>query len=257
MGFGEAGLMGTSCRRKNLISTSWKRSEPSSGCGFDRSTSQLHHLFHHLNSSQALCFNLFFPLIHKHQDGLNALLSSIGIDDRCGEAYFEFSPDPNERTCIDISLHLCSGIRVNFEVKYTESEFGAADSDSIHLQKFYDIYKPRLIGRFAEPFHDPTHFLRHYQVARNLWCLREEPVDIAVFLFPKGNELLKNAEEVIRSCAIEPFQSRIRVLYLEDLIQTLQSKLGFRVQSLVEFQLKYFPDFEPNEIPSTNRQAPA
>jgi Restriction Endonuclease associating with ARP len=102
---------------------------------------QLHSDFHHLNSSQAFCFNLFFPLIMENGQGLATLLAMLSVASPPGVgACFEFQPDPNEGTCVDFSLPLQSGARVNFEVKYTESEFGSAKADNSHLQKFKSIY---------------------------------------------------------------------------------------------------------------------
>jgi len=114
---------------------------------------QLQRDFSHLNSSQALCFNLFFAMLTGDGQGLAALLSAMGIAGlpKAG-ASFEFQPDRTEGTCIDFSLPLQSGSRVNFEIKYTESEFGAAKADSEHSEKFKKVYKSRLVGRFTESF---------------------------------------------------------------------------------------------------------
>ena len=38
---------------------------------------KLHQYFHHLNSSQALCFNLFFPLIKNEENLLTYLIHKI------------------------------------------------------------------------------------------------------------------------------------------------------------------------------------
>ena len=213
---------------------------------------RLHRDFHHLNSSQALCFNLFFPLMMRGGQGLSPLLSILGVDgvpDLEGYSratHFEFQPVPAEGTCIDFSLLLKSGARVNFEIKYTEVEFGTAELDDSHMAKFEHVYKPRLKGRFAEPFCRAEHFLKHYQIARNIWCLDEEGNDFAIFLFPKANMFLAQAEETIRMCAVEPFRSRVRLVYLEELIigfyrRARRSDSALR-QHLEEFRSKYFPE---------------
>ncbi len=154
---------------------------------------QLHSDFHHLNSSQAVCFNLFFPMLRNNGRALGALLSAMkieGIPDK--QSCFEFQPDLTEGTCIDFSVPLQSGGRVNFEIKYTESEFGSAKADEAHLNKFERTYRSRLTGRFVESFCCATKFLEHYQIARNIWHLDEAAGDIAVFLFPKANARLRN-----------------------------------------------------------------
>jgi hypothetical protein len=212
---------------------------------------QRHSDFHHLNSSQALCFNLFFPLMREGENGLARLLSAMRIATLPGKgASFEFQPDSDEGTCIDFSLPLQSGARVNFEVKYTESEFGFAKPDALHRQKFENIYECRLVGRFEESFCSEAKFLRHYQIMRNIWYLNEAAGDIAVFLFPKANTRLSRGEETIRTCAMEPFRSRIRILYLEDLVHGLLEQLKpthtKRRCQLEEFRFKYLSFLEEN-----------
>lgn len=210
---------------------------------------QLQRDFHHLNSSQALCFNLFFPMLMGDGQGLGGLRAAMGITSavKTGAA-FEFQPHLDEGTCIDFSLPLQSGARVNFEIKYTESEFGSAKEDKAHLEKFERTYKSRLAGRFEEPFCCATKFLEHYQIARNVWHLNEASGDIAVFLFPKANTCLRRQEPVIEACALEPFRSRIRIVYLEDLVTALYGRLNpcevASRQHLQEFRLKYFPGLE-------------
>lgn len=95
---------------------------------------------------------------------LPTLLSIMNIDARPGkEASFEFQPDPTEGTCIDFSLPLVSRGRVNFEIKYSESEFGPGKADDSHLKKFETVYKSRLPGCFEEPFCCASEFLKHYR----------------------------------------------------------------------------------------------
>ena len=207
---------------------------------------QLQRDFHHLNSSQALSFNLFFPLMIEEGQGLAALLKAMNVTGSVdGTAAFEFQPDPSEGTCLDFSLTLKPGTHVNFEIKYTESEFGSARADRSHLDKFEAVYKGKLSGRFDESFCCASRFLKHYQIGRNVWHLNKEAGDMAVFLFPRANARLLQDEKVIRSCAVEPFRSRIRVLYLEDLITALEPELrgmgGGGQQYLSELRLKYLP----------------
>ncbi len=205
---------------------------------------QLQRDFHHLNSSQALCFNLFFPMMTGDGQGLAAMLSALGIAGlpKAG-ASFEYEPYPDEGTCIDFSVLLQSGARVNFEIKYTESAFGSAKADSEHSEKFNKVYKSRLAGRFTESFCCEAEFLKHYQIARNVWHLNEVAGDIAVFLFPKANSCLTQQEPIIRACALEPFRSRIRIVYLEDLVadlfKTLRPDEMVLRQQLEEFRAKY------------------
>ena len=83
---------------------------------------KLHKDFAHLNSSQAFCFNLFFPLMQS-ENGLQSLLSALNIKGAAiRNVQFEYIPEPGEGTSFDFLLPLASGARILFEVKYTESD---------------------------------------------------------------------------------------------------------------------------------------
>jgi hypothetical protein len=228
-------------RRLNVLSTIrdefWKWF---SGRGI-----RLHSDFHHLNSSQALCFNLFFPLImYNDAEGMSALLAALGLTGTpAGGGCFEFEPNASEGTSFDFMLPLSTGSRIYFEIKYTESAFGSAKADEEHLRKFESVYKPMVGKRFENSFCSPDGFLRHYQILRNLVYLNAGSDDLALFLIPKANRSLARSESVIRSCAVQPFRSQVRIVYLEELITKLQSELKRRGtrhdMSLEEFCLKY------------------
>jgi hypothetical protein len=113
------------------------------------------------------------------------------------------------------------------------------------LEKFESIYKSRLAGRFEQSFCCAAQFLEHYQIARNIWHLNEAAGDIAIFLFPNENTRSRQREALIKACALEPFRTRIRVVYLEDLILNLFKELKPHEtagrQYLEEFRAKYLP----------------
>jgi len=46
---------------------------------FPQQNIRLHSDFHHLNSSQALCFNLFFPLLMSDGEGLPSIVKILGL----------------------------------------------------------------------------------------------------------------------------------------------------------------------------------
>ena len=174
------------------------------------------------------------------------LLSSLGIIGfPAPGAAFEFKPHNVENTHFDFMLPLQSPGPVYFEVKYTEAGFGVAKPDSEHLWKFYNVYKPRLADRFEKSFCCYSLFLKNYQIMRNVWHLDRDKDDIVVFLFPKSNEELRRKEVIINSCALEPFRSRIKIIYIEDLVTALGRELrrtnAGKEAFLVEFCRKYFP----------------
>ena len=216
---------------------------------FDGQRIRLHRDFHHLNSSQALCFNLFFPLLI--QDGrLAAMVAALRLSGAPTEgACFEFEPDSVEGTNFDFMIPLATGSRIYFEVKYTEADFGSAQEDDKHLRKFEEVYHARTAERFEASFCTTSGFLANYQILRNLWHLDLSSGDTVVFLFPRANEALSRAEATIRSCLLEPYRSRAVIAYTEDVISALggHPEMNSEAEDSAWFQFgqKYFPSRVP------------
>jgi len=186
----------------------------------------LHNDFHHLNSSQAMCFNLFFPFIEEGCRHIQVLSSALGLgDDFPKQAEFEFVPDPKEGTQFDFFLALRSGRRLFFELKYTEREFGSAQQNENRKRKFTDLYQPRLADRFLPAYCTMEQFLRHYQVMRNIWHINRESHDSAFFIFPRKNIYLMKEAWFIRECTSKPFSPCARVMYLEGFIERLKASI--------------------------------
>jgi hypothetical protein len=207
---------------------------------------KLHSDFHHLNSSQGLCFNLFFPLLSADEGALRMVVEALDIrGEPAVGAAFEFQPSEEEGTCFDFMIPMTSGGRIYFELKYTESEFGTARTDRVHLDKFERVYKARVAGRYDEPYCSAKGFLGHYQILRNIWHVNSESDDVVVFLYPRDNDALRRKEGIISGCAIEPFTSRVRIAYLETLLASLLCDsrcTHLQRAALKDFKLKYFPD---------------
>jgi len=217
----------------------------------------LHSDFHHLNSSQALCFNLFFSLLSDNGRPLGNVLDALRIS---GEpvpgATFEFRPNEVEGTCFDFMIPTALGARVYFELKYSESKFGGARTDIDHLDKFRRVYQPRLHGRFEDSFCCEAPFLANYQIVRNIWHLDYESGDNVVFLFPRANTSLCRQEAIIRNCAAELYKSRVHIVYLEDLLTILRMECKcshFEIATLAEFEAKYFRNASRVQITDSQR----
>ena len=214
---------------------------------------KLHQYFHHLNSSQALCFNLFFPLFHYDKKLLTYVLHRIieiaptyrtskeNLDklfaiknDRLSEQFaaeledefltnnvfttceFEKILDTNEATNFDFFVQLQNAHRVLFEIKYTESEFGKTIADERHIHKYDNIYKPRLEKLLRPEFINQDFVFKHYQVIRNLSYI--DDLTTVVFLFPEANQDLQGTEDLISKILLPDFVHQTRVVHLENLI---------------------------------------
>jgi hypothetical protein len=204
---------------------------------------KLHRFFHHLSSSQAACFNLFFPFI-KDAAGLPLLVEALGLPGiPCSGSMFEFVPDLAERTNIDFMMPFTSGARALFEIKYTEQDFAKAKPDIEHHSKFNRIYAPRLATKLRPDFHRAEFFFEHYQIARNILHLGDHPEDSVIFLIPRANQALGYLATVLDQMALPSIRPRIRIVYFEDLLQTLAHHVAHTSfeQPLAEFREKYFP----------------
>ncbi len=221
---------------------------------------KLHQYFHHLNSSQALCFNLFFPLFHYDKKLLTYVLHRIieiaptfktskenikklfaiksgrlfdKFENKLEEEFlvnnvfmtceFEKVLDTNEETIFDFFVQLQQGHRVLFEIKYTESEFGKTIADESHIHKYDTIYKPRLEKLLRSEFINQDFVFKNYQMVRNLSYI--DDLTTVVFIFPEANQDLQGTEDLIYKILLPDFVCQTRVVYLESLTrQILDSK---------------------------------
>ncbi len=210
----------------------------------EHGATKLHRYFHHLNSSQGLCINLFFPLLK--EGALPLLIRSLGSDMKLPvQGIFESTSrleKAERRTSFDFHLRNQEARDLFVEVKYTEDGFGGATIDEAHLDKFRDTYSPLLENSayLAEDCNDPAFFLKHYQVLRNL--VHISPQSEVVFLFPRANgkvaEQAAHAREVLLT---DSGRERMRIVFLEDLVAELVAACrGTRLGGYYEsFRSKY------------------
>jgi hypothetical protein len=190
---------------------------------FDGQTEQLklHRFFHHLNSSQAMAFNLFFPFLTNGRIDPR-LLKVVGItDDAEYTGSFEKVLHPGEGTNFDFYMESAAGRRIFFELKLSESEFGSCANDARHQQKLEEHYHPYLKDDVDAKWLEPATFCANYQVLRNLSYLGRYPDSGVVFIFPKANEQLMKAENTIKQIVSKSFAPRVAILYLEYLVETI------------------------------------
>jgi hypothetical protein len=178
-------------------------------------------LFHHLDSSQAMAFNLFFPFLR--DGGVDErLLDVLGISAEAGyEGRFEKVLDPAENTRFDFYLEGPSGLKIFFDVKLCEDGFGSCDDDEHHRQKLERHYRPHLHEHVDAKWLEPEAFFANYRVLRNLSYLGRHPDSGLVFIFPKASEPLMEAENSIKMIVSKSLAPRIAILYLEYLVERI------------------------------------
>jgi len=212
----------------------------------DYANVKLHRFFHHLNSSQALCINLFYPLIVENALGL--FLQFLGREpenDLC--ALFEKESDIEvaaRRTSFDFYIQIAPASKIFVEVKYTEVGFGQAKNDDEHKHKFFKTYLPLaekslfLVRRCQEK----EFFLKHYQILRNLIHISE--TDHVVLLFPSANSVVAREAVYARDQLLtEAGRTRLNIVFLEKFVSFLENRcIGGPLDGYYKaFRTKYLP----------------
>ena len=182
---------------------------------------KLHKYFHHLNSSQAFAFNLFFPCFE--QGASLALLRAMGLPGDVAGWQPEYIEDPAEGTNFDVMWQAPDGARTFCEVKLSEQEFGSAQDDRRHRQKLDGIYRPVLSGQCAASLLEPSEFFANYQLLRNVWVAAKEPGATVVFLVPRANTALWSQLEPFIAQLAPSLARRVHAVAVEDVLGSLAS----------------------------------
>jgi len=181
-----------------------------------------HRYFHHLNSSQAFAFNLFFPFFGGGPVASRALLRALGQAEPLESWEPEAVPDKDEGTNLDACWRLAGGTVVMCEVKLSEADFGKASADERHRRKLRDLYRPVLKGHVAASMLEEPSFFRAYQILRNVWHMLSVPGSRLVFVLPRGNARLW-AELVPTLASLTPAaRDRVSIAAIEDVLASLQ-----------------------------------
>jgi len=213
-----------------------------------------HMYAHHLNSSQMMCMNFFYPLMI--EDRLDIILKAINSKIKWGKpvALFEFNSPMEvgkaaelnkeklfgEPTNFDFFITTSNGYRVYFEIKYTEAEFGAPEKkNNSYPQKYYDkfeVYKSLIPSCFKDEYKaNADYFLDHYQLMRNLIHLQSSN-DFVVYLVPGENPIISEAEEIKN--VLNSLQDNCKVVKWEDIITVVENEPLLK-DYYAEFKKKY------------------
>lgn len=188
-----------------------------------------HRSFHHLNSSQALAFNLFEPF--RVENCLETILKMTGVNDTATFSEYEHLEPTIDETNFDFFIATREE-KVFFEVKYTEDAFGTASDDEHHNQRYKEVYVD-LLKAVAEI--EKQEFFRRYQLWRNI-CY--SAFGTVVFVFPRFREDLLREVEHARAQTKRP--ENIRVLFVDDICALGKGlSVGSMQRHFGDFQEKY------------------
>jgi len=182
-----------------------------------------HRYFHHLNSSQAFAFNLFFPYFSGPESGASALLRALGQAAELMSWIPEAIPDKAEASNIDAIWRTSDGCTTFCEVKLSETGFGKAVADERRLRKLAEKYQPVLKNHVEPQALSPEVFFESYQFMRNVWHMIHDPANSLVFLLPRGNRGLWTALQHLMPLVVESTRNRIRAVAVEDLLRDLSN----------------------------------
>ena len=180
---------------------------------------KLHPGFHHLNSSQAACMNLFFPPVHLKQ--MQVIFALMGVnDDSVNEWAFEKIKDTSEGTNFDFYVRCKSEKQIYVEFKYTESAFSPEKRNDGRLKKLKSFYRPALEEKVALKYLDEVCFFDNYQVLRNLVYFCPNRGDRVVFMYPRKNEKLQSLQgKLDEMIPNKEIRDLVSVRYLEDAVK--------------------------------------
>ena len=220
--------------RDNLIDISYKSD-------FDKMYEMLkpkkQTYFAHLNSSQALCINLFYPICIEKKFNL---IAPCFNDKTCFE--FEHNEDNSFEQCrnktqFDFYLN-CEGKKAFFEIKYTEQNFdyiSEIQEGGEYDKKYLNVYKEQM-NKIA-PSVSEIDFFNSYQVWRNICHVIYG--DVYFVCLKDRKDLIKEVQSAIEKCDLS-FKERIHILTIETLVnRALKNKEARFSNHYKEFKEKY------------------
>ncbi|WP_033543165.1 PGN_0703 family putative restriction endonuclease [Planococcus sp. CAU13] len=186
---------------------------------------QLHRDFHHLNSSQAVCLNFFYPLLKENL--LPLLLNILKNKEETVEiCEFEKVISRSEGTNFDFYIRLKSGKQIFFEIKYTESGFKKEQPSEAYQAKHEVVYKERLVGKLRPGINEYETLMKNYQLLRNISYVDASDQNLLVIICPEGNIKLRQEYETLVDNLIAPaLHKNIRFLTWETIWTELMDLL--------------------------------
>lgn len=207
---------------------------------------KIHPDFHHLNSSQAMCLNMFYPLFKEKK--LDLVLKALKLDNDtvnydsvCFEKESIIEKEKGYRpTSFDFYFMTNNGKEIHFEIKYTEQEFGKAKRDKEHFDKYESVYKKQC-SAIDSKYCNCDNFLGNYQLMRNVIHVSNN--SYVVFLFPVNNIKIKQQAEFAKSILVKSdFQQYIINLtweYLLGFIDSIKLDSEKLATQMTDFRDKY------------------
>ncbi|MDA1043610.1 MAG: hypothetical protein O3C57_00140 [Verrucomicrobia bacterium] len=180
--------------------------------------------FHQLDSTQAMCFNLFAPFTHDPAS-CDVLLKGLGREPQTVKSMlFDRMIDHAEMHSLDFCIELECSACLLFELKLAENQFDSVLNPTPgQAKRLREIYAPLLKGKVPGIYLQEHAFFQYDQILRNIALLDLARGDHLYILFPRGNESLLQKEHDIHAICSMFLKDHVSIVYLEDLVAGLQA----------------------------------
>tara|TARA_R110001583_G_C5530341_1_gene398460 strand:+ start:66 stop:875 length:810 start_codon:yes stop_codon:yes gene_type:complete len=203
-----------------------------------------HSDFHHLNSSQAMCLNFFFPLFKENK--LELVTEFLGFKNekvnyesvRFEKDGLEFELGSRKPTSFDFFFNTVSNKKFYFEIKYTEDKFG---NGSLNIDNFNKYYSKSL-KTIKTNFKNAVSFYENYQILRNIIHIDDN--SFVIFVYPKENENIRKGTEKVKKEFLNPkYHNNFYNVHWVNLYNSIIRKNdnGTLKKYFNEFEKKYLP----------------
>lgn len=177
--------------------------------------------FHHLNSSQALCYNLFFPFVQdegKRPILLEALGCSLAPVVRTG---FEYSFGASNEETFDFLIRQESGKSLYFDVKLSEQWFGPSYLAGISPEFLAASTRADIIGLITGTLLKSPEVAKLIVLLKKMAYVASSDCRHLFCIFPRANKKLVDAMVLLQNSLYETNRSKLSVCYLEDFVRTV------------------------------------
>jgi len=203
---------------------------------------KFHKNFNHLNSSQAVAINFFYPLMKEGK--FDVLLNALNIEnEKVIDHGFEKVINTKEGTRFDFYLKLDSGRQIFFELKYTEKSYGMAKADFSHIKTYRNIYSKKIQTYIKRDYCTKEEMFKHYQLFRCAMSLNVEKGDQLVIIYPTwNNSAAKKASLFYDNMIVDSLKDHVKLIRWEDLIKNIESYLNANKGDVLAQPIKAFKD---------------
>ncbi len=203
--------------------------------------------FGDLESSQALCCNLFIPFVQEpaRHEVLTRLLS--GVRQPLARTGFDFSFGPATEDAFDFFCRLADGSEYYFDVKYAETWFGPAHQSGISVETLRAADRREIAGLVTGTVLKSPEVAKLIVLLKKLAFVASRPSAYLCCVYPAANGRLQEAINLLERSLYPAVRERLRPFPLEDFLTRLVDEAGGAGSPLG----RYFARVRAKYVPSS------